>query len=668
MAAYALALGANNFQIGLLASLPFITQMLQFPGVLLIEHMRMRKAIGVLFWTLAQLMWVLIALVPFLVETPGSLGISLVIVFLGIRGLFSPIVTIAWTSWMRDLVPHSVLGTYYGHRLALVTAVTAAVGLGGGYFIEVWQQNVSADQSIFGFSFLLLGGALTFGLASPILFVFSSEPEMPPRSVSGQSTINALLEAWRDPNFKQLIRFLFIWSLASNLAIPFFAVYMLTRLGMSLPQVIMLTVLSHVASIFFIRVWGPLADRLGSKTVLSLSSSLYLFVILSWTFTTFPERHTFTIPLLIVLHIFAGVAAGGVTLTAGTLNLKLAPDGKTTPYLAVASVATCIGQGLGPLLGGLFADFFSTRSLTIDFTWVEEARIVNLSALSLTGFDFLFVVAFLLGLASLNLLIALTEEGEVPRDAALRELTQASGAAMARVTSSVPGLNFVLGSSYGYLRRIPGFDVALGVTGYQLAASTLAAVESASRGRRLVQDATRNVARAVDEAAGQIETAADFGLELGRHATRGAVLAAGEASRVTRAAVVGTLRVIARTPIDNAAALEGVGYGAVEGALEAGEDPGMVVLETVEGARQVAEELGFTPDEAAATAVAGALEAAEAAGGDTLDIVKEALSEELLDRAEQVVESNAEAHDMTVANGDLGQEDSENLSRTPPPG
>ena len=132
------------------------------------------------------------------------------------------------------------------------------------------------------------------------------EPLMPAAPESGRSAAAILAEPLRDRNFSQLVRFLFVWSLTSNLAIPFFAVYMLSELGLSLPAVIGFTVLSQAANILFVRVWGPMADRVGSKPVLSLSASLYLLVILGWVFTAYPERHFLTLPLLGVLHVFRG--------------------------------------------------------------------------------------------------------------------------------------------------------------------------------------------------------------------------------------------------------------------------------------------------------------------------------------------------------------------------
>ena len=46
MAAYALALGANNLQVGILAALPFVSQVIQAPSILVFEKVKSRNAIG----------------------------------------------------------------------------------------------------------------------------------------------------------------------------------------------------------------------------------------------------------------------------------------------------------------------------------------------------------------------------------------------------------------------------------------------------------------------------------------------------------------------------------------------------------------------------------------------------------------------------------------------
>ena len=632
MAAYALALGANNLQVGILAALPFIAQVAQLPAILAVERFRRRKAIGVPALWAAQLLWVPIGAVPFLMDAPGAPAVTAVIALMALRGLFGAVWATSWTSWMRDLVPRNVLGSYYGRRIAVVTGAVAVVGLGGSFFVRWWESAASPDDTILAYSFLLIGGALTFGIASPLFAMRAREPLMPAAPESGRSAAAVLAEPLRDRNFSQLVRFLFVWSLTSNLAIPFFAVYMLSELGLSLPAVIGFTVLSQAANILFVRVWGPMADRVGSKPVLSLSASLYLLVILGWVFTAYPERHFLTLPLLGVLHVFAGVAGAGVGLTMSTLTLKVAPEGKATPFLGVAGIAASVGAGIGPIAGGLMADYFSDRSLGLDLTWTSPSGVLGLPALSLTGFDFLFVIAFLVGLFSLNLLIALREEGEVPREAALGELS-ARAAPAARAVSSVPGLGAVSAFSYGYLKRVPGADVALGVTAYQIAASTQAAVSSAARGGVMVRDVAGVVGGVLEEVIDEMEDVAGQGLELARHATRGAVQVgdelADQVGGVARGAVLGTLRALADQPVAPLDALRGAGYGAVQGAVEAGADAAEAVAHALAAAREIAGELGVTGDKAAATLAAGALDAATASGEKVLRAVRKVLPAEL---------------------------------------
>ena len=634
MAAYALALGANNLQVGILAALPFITQVAQLPAILAVERFRVRKAIAIPAMYGAHLIWLPMGAVPFLLNTPGAPAVGLVIALLAIRGLFTPVWSTSWTSWMRDLVPQNILGSYYGRRLAIVTGAVVVVSLAGSFFVRWWESRAAPEDAILAYSFLLIGGSLTFGLIAPLFALRAREPLMPAAAGGHRSAIEVLTEPLRDRNFSQLIRFLFVWSLASNLAIPFFAVYMLSEMGLSLPVVIGFTVLGQATNILFVRVWGPMADRVGSKTVLLLAASLYLLVIFGWVFTAYPERHFLTMPLLVVLHVFAGIAAAGVTLSMSTITLKVSPEGKATAFMGVAGVASSIGAGIGPIAGGLMADYFSVRTLRLDLSWITPGGVMEMPALALTGFDFLFVIAFVVGLFSLNLLVALREEGEVSRDMALGQL--AAGAIPAiQAVSSVPGLGAVSAFSYGYLKRVPGADVALGVTAYQLAASAQTAVASAERGRALVSDVAQAVSGVLEEAIDDMEDIADSGVELALHATRGAVQAgddlAEDLGRVARGAVLGTLRTAVGGPPDRpqlrpSEALRGAGYGAVQGAIEAGENPTEAASQAMEAAREIASELGMTADEAAALLATGALEAAEASGEETLTNVQQALS------------------------------------------
>ena len=630
MAAYALALGANNLEVGIIAALPFLTQVMRLPAVLLVELFRARKALGWPAFALMQLVWLPIGLVPLLLDTPGKLAVFLVIAFLGVHGTLNALWVTTSNTWMRDLVPPDRLASYFGRRLAMVTIAISVIGLAGGFFVRWWEGIAQPYEAVFAFSFLLIGGVGVFGTFGAFAMSRAVEPMMPPSSQSSQSPAQMLLAPLRDPNYFRLIKFLFVWSLISNLAIPFFAVYMLKVIGLSLPAVMGLTALGQISNVLFVRVWGSFADRVGSKTVLSLSASLYLLVIIGWVFTIHPERYFLTMPLLVTLHLLGGAAAAGVTLTVNTLAIKVAPEGRAVPFSGVAGMMFGLGSGIGPILGGLVADYFSVRSLDLSVTWSAPGGITDLPAVSLSGFEFLFGMAFVLGLLSLNLLAPLREEGEVSRDTALAEL-MAGMAPAARAVSSIPGLNMVSSLSYGYLRHIPGADVAIGVTAYQLAASTQAAVVSAGRGRAGATEIAHRVGNVLGYTARRMTDAAENGLELARHATRGAVHAAGDVTEelgsVTQGAMLGTLRTLHQLQVAPAEALRGAAHGVIQGAVEAQRDLAGAVEAALAAARAAASEMGITDEEAATAAAAGIREAAQALEAEDFEAVIAALPE-----------------------------------------
>jgi MFS family permease len=172
-----------------------------------------------------------------------------------------------------------------------------------------------------------------------------------------------------DANFRSLIVFLGVWNFAVNLAAPFFTVFMLTTLGMDMTFVMAMTVTSLIANVSVLRLWGRYVDRFSNKSILAVCGPVFILAIFAWTFTAFPDKHPYTVPLLIVIHVVMGVSTAGVTLASGNIGLKLAPRGEATSYLALLSLVGALSAGIAPIIGGLFADFFAKRELALFVQW-----------------------------------------------------------------------------------------------------------------------------------------------------------------------------------------------------------------------------------------------------------------------------------------------------------
>ena len=630
LAAFALALGANNLQIGILAAIPFMMQILQIPTIWFVEKFRRRKVIAVIAFSAAQLLWFPMALIPLFIKVPSGGAITLLLILMAGRGLFTAIGGCSFNSWLRDLIPQKLLGQTFSRFLMLSTAAAVVFSLAAAIFIDFWQGQTTGQSIILGYTYVLLFGALFLGLASPVFMAMMPEPLMQPALGKQPAIIKSITAPFRNRNYSRVLHLLLFWGFTSNMVIPFFAVYMLKRLGLPLSWVIGLSILSQLFMILFIRVWGRLVDRLGSKAIFSVCISLFLLVVFGWIFTTMPERYVLTIPLLIILHILAGIALGGMGVTVQTMRLKLSPQGEATSYLAGATLALSLGAALGPLFGGLLADFFSTRQLAFSFTWTSSLNSAQTPALSIIGLDFIFGIAFIFGLITLGLLARIREEGEVSREVVLESLMFPN-----RKTSSLmnvtPSNGLLSNFPFSYIKRIPvpGLDVAVGVTAYQIAEAARVATLAAARGRKVTKNLVRILQANLDMVWKVKAETKEHGIEITRQAARGAMHAVDDkplaVENLVIPVVTSVVKASSKAGVNPLNGVHGASQGVVQGAIETSTDVTAAVRETIEAAKKIAKQTGVNEDSAVLKATVGALEVAQSAGEEVVESVKEAL-------------------------------------------
>ncbi|MDD4984276.1 MAG: MFS transporter [Dehalococcoidales bacterium] len=483
LAAFALALGASSFQIGLLASIPFITDLFQIPAVWLIEGCRRRKVVVLATWLASLLLWVPIALIPVVMEIPSAGAISILLGLMAVRGIFNALTNCAWSSWMRDLVPRQVLGQFFARRLSLSTAVAVVLALAAAFVLD--HCGKTGNVAI-GYTFVVLTGLVFFGLVSPAITAFIPEPMMPQVSSQRHSLVDTVAAPLREKKYRQLMKLLMFWGFATNLAIPFFSVFMLRQLGLSILTVVALTTVSEVFIVLSLGFWGSLADRFGSKTALSLSASLFLLIIPGWVLTAVAGINACLILILAVLHVFSGIAVAGITLTTGTLALKLAPQGRATSCLAGASLADSAGTGVGALAGGFLADVFAGRTVVLNLHWADLPQSVGLDSVELTGFHFLFSLACVIGFMALRTLRSVQETGASEQRDVLEFFVTKSCRAF-RLASPIAEPSSLGITPASYWTRVTAADIGKGIADYHLAAVAVLARQTVSKTMRGLQ-------------------------------------------------------------------------------------------------------------------------------------------------------------------------------------
>lgn len=444
----ALALGASNFVIGLLASIGPVTQMLQIPSILLVERVRLRKLLTVVIAVASRLALLGVALVPFLDLGPLAVPAFLSLVMLFFAG--ASVSGCSFNSWMKDLVPDNIYGSFFAKRMSTATAIGAVVTIISGFGIDSLTNWLGSPAAAYGTIFGLAG---VIGLIGGWTLARVPEPEMEPVD-GGPGWIARLFEPMRDLNFRRLLAFTSVWNFSIIMAGAFFAVYMLRRIGIPMTWVILLAVLSQITNIYFFKLWGLIADRFSNKSVLNVSAPLFIVVILLYPFTTMPDRYWLTVPILILIHILGGISTAGFNLCTANIAMRLAPRGKATSYLAANAFCGGIAATVAPILGGVIGSFFAAREISIRLFYKPDIAgddMVSIPAMILQGLDFVFLVAALVGVYALHRLSLVEEPGTVS-DKEVRDQVFSSVRQTFASASNIAGVRRITYFPYELLR------------------------------------------------------------------------------------------------------------------------------------------------------------------------------------------------------------------------
>lgn len=408
---------APLYVYGLLSALPSLAGVLQVPAAYLVERYHTRKRIAFAGFAGMRLVGLVFALVP--IFAAPDIGTVLILAAVFAKSLSGALSGPAWNSMVRDIVPTEEMGEFFARRQRLTVALGIPLSLGAGWFVTGWTQRFP-EQELHGYS-MLFGLGFLAGLASLYFIKRTPEPVMPP-TPSKTKFLDVLLVPFRDTNFRHLMQFLGSWGFALAIASPFFTVYLLTRLGYPMSIVIALTVLSQIANLVFVRIWGRLADRFSNKAVLDVSGPLVLGTTALWLFTAMPEPHRFTLALLIVIHLLRGMSMAGVTLATGNIALRLAPKGHGAPYLAANNLVGAVAGFAAPLIGGAVAGGLEAHRFSIQVAWETPGGALSVPAVSFQGMDFAFLLATVVGIYAMHRLSLVVEGGAVERSVVVRNL------------------------------------------------------------------------------------------------------------------------------------------------------------------------------------------------------------------------------------------------------
>jgi MFS family permease len=366
---YALMLGVNDFQLGLLTALPFLAQMVQPLAALLVGNLKKRKTFTLTGSVFFRGIWIFLVFLPFLFlshQDPADKNykISLFLLIIALSAVVNNFTTVSWLSWMADLVPEKIRGRYFGIRNTLLQVVTILVYFGGAKLID-YYKSLKPDQisfrlldfsrftnlSVLGFSLIFFIGVIA-ALFAGLLLYFQPEPFF--HRSPNKEGFKDLLIPFKDKDYQKLIRFFVWWSLTVGISAPFWGAHMLRNLHLDYYLISLFSIVSGTVSLISQPFWGKMIDRYGCKPVLKFNLIFILFIPYLWFFVT-PQNYF----LLWVDALMSGIFWAGFNLAIFTIVLQISPQEGRPYFLASTYFVNGLFTFLASFIGGIIANQLS---------------------------------------------------------------------------------------------------------------------------------------------------------------------------------------------------------------------------------------------------------------------------------------------------------------------
>ena len=356
---YALALNANNAQIGYLTSLAgLIGPSAQIIGSrLMYKYSRKRLIVSSVF--LHASMWVVFLLLGLLYWKGFMTGYDTSTIFIILYcayALFGSLGGPAWFSLMGDLVDARKRGRYFGKRNIITGIVNITVTLAAAFILD-YTKNYGLV--IFGFIIIFTIAAIGRFISCYLM----TRHYYPKNSMKKDDYFSfwQFIKKASGNNYGKFVIFVGLVTLGTNIAAPFFSVYMLKELGYSYVWFTIVTLSAGVFTLLSMTFWGKIGDKYGNRRLLKIGMFMIPVLPLPWIFFKDPITLIFTAQLL------SGLGWAAFNLGASNYIYDAVTPGRRGFCVAYFNMTNGAGVFFGAIAGGLIAQYVHFSFINIFF-------------------------------------------------------------------------------------------------------------------------------------------------------------------------------------------------------------------------------------------------------------------------------------------------------------
>ncbi|WP_342504751.1 MFS transporter [Sporosarcina sp. FSL K6-2383] len=328
-------LGATNYQVGLISSLPPLMALLMtIPAAILLNRAHAQKKLVAMSVLLARLMFLFIIFLVYLPSTTLQAWTFLIVI--AVMSMPNTVANIGWQTLIGGLVSDSRRGAFFSDRNRMLTIVGLISTLLIGIIMKDMSDNVTAYQVLFAIAFC-------FGLVEVFLLMkHEEEPVKRDGPIEKKKAMDwSIFQNSRYVSFLVAALFFnFTWQMAWGI----FNIYHVRIVGATIFWISMFSVGSMLMQILTFPLWKKWAEKRSNIQV-------FVWAAIGMATTPFLTILSTNLYYLTLVQTTSGFFLSGTILILFNLLLEQSPEASRTYCITTYNVLLAVMAFIAPQIG-----------------------------------------------------------------------------------------------------------------------------------------------------------------------------------------------------------------------------------------------------------------------------------------------------------------------------
>jgi len=351
MTSYLLYLGATARDIGILAAIPSLTNVIQVLSVKIYEKVKSRKKVVVLLTAMQYLFFYFIIIIPKIAT--GRYRIDLIIVCFIFGNFFRAIKGSGVLEWNNFFVPSEIRGRFFSNKNLIGNLVYIIVSLSIGKILDIYDSNYSTY-------FILLAIAAVFACIEIYGYTRVDDYNIDLISKPKIKFSEMIRLPLKSKVYRSFILFALSWNFARSLAMPYYTFYSKTVLNLDYTYIALIGSITCLIKIFVANPFGIAGDKNGWRQVLLYAGIAFAFSNIAWGFVN--PQTLFLYPAVLIVN---GIFMIGTNISVFNLNIDLSSSKDRLLFLGFNASVTAIFSFIGPNLASYLMGKLSPLNIYI---------------------------------------------------------------------------------------------------------------------------------------------------------------------------------------------------------------------------------------------------------------------------------------------------------------